>query len=126
MSPRKNPKFSVAASTTKKPKTTFSRFTGPSRLPVAPRHSGPGPPGDVDDLAGDEPRALADQEGHRVRDVLRLPGAGDRDGGGALGHVLVPVAADADRRRAGHLRGDEARRDRVRRDAELAQLDGEG
>src|SRR5687767_4050567 len=29
MSPRKNPKFSVAASRTKKPKTTFSRFIAP-------------------------------------------------------------------------------------------------
>jgi hypothetical protein len=31
MSPMKKPKFSVAASTTKNPKTTFSRFTRPSR-----------------------------------------------------------------------------------------------
>src|SRR4051794_384509 len=34
MSPMKNPKFSVAASTTKNPKTTFSRFT-PSSWPLA-------------------------------------------------------------------------------------------
>src|SRR3954454_20299552 len=31
MSPMKNPKFSVAASTTKKPKTTFSRFINTPR-----------------------------------------------------------------------------------------------
>src|SRR3954470_570099 len=49
MSPMKKPKFSVAASTTKKPKTTFSRFTRSScsrRLPspdlVDPK---PGPAG---------------------------------------------------------------------------------
>jgi hypothetical protein len=30
MSPMKNPKFSVAARTTKNPKTTFSRFIPPS------------------------------------------------------------------------------------------------
>src|SRR5829696_2246561 len=42
MSPMKNPKFSVAASTTKKPKTTFSRFTRTSRRPVrSPDHGGP-------------------------------------------------------------------------------------
>jgi hypothetical protein len=31
MSPMKNPKLSVAARSTKNPKTTFSRFTRPSR-----------------------------------------------------------------------------------------------
>src|SRR5918993_3458957 len=51
MSPMKKPKFSVAASSTKKPKTTFSRFTRTSRrrLPLilarrrhfrAPNHTG--------------------------------------------------------------------------------------
>src|SRR3954454_14054760 len=78
MSPMKNPRFSVAARTTKNTKTTFSRFT-----------LGPRAAGHVDDLTGDEPGALADQERHRVRDVLRLPGAVDRDPGGPLGHVLL-------------------------------------
>src|SRR4051812_17853766 len=36
MSPMKNPKLSVAASTTKKPKTTFSRFINTPR--GGPRH----------------------------------------------------------------------------------------
>src|SRR5829696_4665184 len=51
MSPMKKPKFSVAASSTKKPKTTFSKFTRTSRrrLPLilarrlhfrAPNHTG--------------------------------------------------------------------------------------
>src|SRR3990170_5173642 len=35
--------------------------------------------GDEQDLAGGEPGALADEERHRMGDVLRHPGAGDRD-----------------------------------------------
>src|SRR4051812_19905552 len=62
MSPMKNPKLSVAASTTKNPKTTFSRFTpsscpSPRRSPILtvgtsggtsrPRRRPPGSPGRV-------------------------------------------------------------------------------
>jgi hypothetical protein len=36
MSPRKKPKFRVAASSTKKPKTTFSRFIRTPDPPAAP------------------------------------------------------------------------------------------
>src|SRR4051794_36693869 len=117
MSPMKNPKFSVAASTTKKPKTTFSRFIRTSRRDRRRDHDGRkglaqekglrlGAAGDVDDLAGDEPGALADQERHRVRDVLRHPGAVDRDRRGPLGDVLVPVPADPRGGRLGHVGGD--------------------
>ena len=55
----------------------------PRPRPVVLTCSGLRAAGDVDDLAGDEPGALADEERHGVRDVLGLAGAGDRDRRGA-------------------------------------------
>ena len=59
-----------------------------------PRNSsGAGAAGDVDDLTGDEAGALADQERHGVRDVLRLAGAGHRDRRGARAATYAPSPA---------------------------------
>src|SRR3712207_7433182 len=43
MSPMKNPKFKVAASSTKKPKTTFSRFIAAPAVEVTASYDGTAP-----------------------------------------------------------------------------------
>ena len=85
------------------------------------------PARDVDHLARDEARALADEEAHGVRDVLELARAGHRDLGGAGGDVGAPSPARCARRSPWSCpTDDEPGRDAVRGDAELAQLDREG
>src|SRR5215207_2395804 len=79
MSPMKKPKFSVAASRTKKPKTTFSRFTAPSRSATLQRVQG---------------------DGHAGRDaeVQAWVGNGHRV---PVADGLLPLADQHDRPRAG-------------------------
>src|SRR3954468_15208840 len=104
------------------------RTRGPGRAPGPPRtssRSGLGAAGGVDHLAGDEARTLADEERHQVRDVLGLADALHRDLLRGERDEVVERHAHALRGRLGHLRLDEPRGDRVGRDAELAQLDGE-
>src|SRR4051794_14920425 len=82
--------------------------------------------GHVDHLAGDERGLVAGEERHHGGDVLGVADAahGDllRDG------RLEVLEGDAHPRGGGcgHVRGDEARRDRVRGDPERPQLDGQG
>src|SRR5579875_2731962 len=79
--------------------------------------------GYVDHLAGDEPGALAGQERDDVRDVRGLshPLDGDLGRGGLL--EVLEAHADPGSGRGRHVGGDEAGRDRVRGDPELAELD---
>src|SRR5687768_4580988 len=82
--------------------------------------------GDVDDLAGHEAGALAHEERRGVRDVLGLTDARDRDRLRGTVDQILERDLHALGGRLGHLGGDEAGRDRVDRDAELAELDREG
>src|SRR5215218_7493659 len=82
--------------------------------------------GGVDDLTGHETGALADEEGHQVRDVLGLAGAGHRNLGGRALDEVVERDAHALGGRLGHVRLDEAGGDRVGGHPELAELDGQG
>ena len=107
--------------------TSFSTFTV-ARSSVQRAHrsrSVARAAGHVDDLAGDEPGALADQEGYGVRHVLGAAGPADRDL--ADRRLLEVLEVDADPGRGGrrHVGHDEAGRDRVRGDPEPAQLDRE-
>jgi hypothetical protein len=81
--------------------------------------------GDVQDLAGGEPGALADEERHRMGDVLRHPGAGDRDLREERGLELLEVHARPLGGRHQHLGLDEARGNRVHGHTESAELDRE-
>src|SRR5271167_1973202 len=79
----------------------------------------------VDNLAGDEARVLADQEGDSGRHVGRLA---DPVYGYLLLvglHELLERHLQAGGHVRGHVGGDEVRRDRVRGDPELAQFLGE-
>src|SRR6266540_1502891 len=85
----------------------------------------PGAAGDVHHLAGDERRLVADEERRHRGDVLRLARTPHRDlrCGGFL--EVLDRHPDPLGGGGGHLGLDETGRDRVGRDAELAQLDRE-
>ena len=109
------------------PRSGSTRWRAPA-TPTATRRPEPaqalGAAGDVDDLAGDEPGALADEERDGVRDVLGLAGAGDRDRRGARRPRRAPTPGrSAPRSPCVMSVTMKPGRDRVRRDAELAQLD---
>src|SRR4051812_36165583 len=78
--------------------------------------------GDVDDLARHEPGPLADEERRGVGDVLGLTDPLHRDLVGAELDEVVEVDLHAGGRRGGHVGLDEAGRDGVGGDAELAEL----
>src|SRR5665811_498628 len=82
--------------------------------------------GDIDDLARDEACTLARQKRHGMGDVFGLSDAGDGDGLCGAGLEVLERDAHPGRGLCRHLGLDEARRDGVRGDAELAEFDGEG
>src|SRR6478672_8781831 len=88
--------------------------------------SGAGAAGDVQHLAGDEAGARGAEEGDGVGDVLGPAGTVHRDAGDAGGAELLEGLPDALGGGLGHLGDDEPGRDRVTRDAELAELVGDG
>src|SRR5262245_7758272 len=88
------------------------------RRGVAPAWLATWPAGDVDGLAADVARGVADQEGDDLGHVSRLPHPAQGDLGRPLGLVLLEVHADPLGGGAGHARLDESRRHGVDVDAE--------
>src|SRR6478735_6726872 len=91
--------------------------------PVNSRGSDLGSAIDVERLAGDVRRLVAAQERSRGGDVLGGPDPLDRVGLGSGGAEVLHADSDPARGVVGHLGRDEARRDRVDVDPELAQLE---
>jgi hypothetical protein len=63
----KKPKFNVAASRTKNPKTTFSRFTGQTLRPTRPVRRRPAPAGSGESLSEVTAKGAVAQRPRRVR-----------------------------------------------------------
>src|SRR6478752_527045 len=106
MSPRKNPKFRVAASSTKKPKMTFSRFidhplaerSGCATMPVHSKMITPGP----------SSRSTGSPDGGGSARSTRRRGRPPHDemrgnGHGGVDVLLVLQQVEQDLRRAGAL-----------------------
>src|ERR1700758_4535842 len=79
----------------------------------------------VENLARDEARALADQEGDGVGHIGRLADPAYWYLLGVGLHEILEWHLQLDRHGRGHVGSDEVRRDRVSSDPELAQFLGE-